>query len=293
VKPALPGDPPASLLADPRIASLVDELAGWPGPTLASHRSASQFFHKLAFLADIGLGCGDGQVGRVAGRVLECLDGDGVPRIPMAVSPAHGGNGEPVAAWALCDAPVTLRALLQMGCADARLERAVDHLASLATADGFGCATSPELGGWRGPGKASDPCPYATLAMLRLLLLRPGRHAAAIASCASCLLGLWGDSRTRHPYIFYMGNDFRKLKLPFVWYDILHVFEALSQVPAIRPDPRLREMAEIIRAKETGGGWIPESVYQPWKEWDFGQKKVASAWMGHFVRRMLARLDGN
>lgn len=46
-------------LADPAIEALVGELRAWPGPRISSHRSANQFFHKLSFLADIGMGIED------------------------------------------------------------------------------------------------------------------------------------------------------------------------------------------------------------------------------------------
>lgn len=42
------------------------------------------------------------------------------------------------------------------------------------------------------------------------------------------LLSLWENSRQRHTYMFYMGTDFRNLKLPYVWYDILSVADTLS-----------------------------------------------------------------
>ena len=83
-----------------------------------------------------------------------------------------------------------------------------------------------------------------------------------------------------------MGTDFRKLKLPFIWYDLLHVVEVLSQVPAIRTDSRLQEMFALIKSKETAAGYIPESVYQPYKDWDFGQKKAPSDWMTERIHQM-------
>ena len=45
----------AAMLADPRVKALVEELAGWPGTVISSHKSAGQPFHKLTFLADLGL----------------------------------------------------------------------------------------------------------------------------------------------------------------------------------------------------------------------------------------------
>lgn len=93
------------MLADPRVRSLVEELQGWPGPRLASHKSAQNFFHKLAFLADIGLTKGDPGVAAVLERALEHRDDRDIPKLPV----------EAGYAWALCDAPTTLYAAARMG----------------------------------------------------------------------------------------------------------------------------------------------------------------------------------
>ncbi|HAP42782.1 MAG: hypothetical protein A2087_09525 [Spirochaetes bacterium GWD1_61_31] len=283
----------AKLTADSRIEALLDELQDWPGPAIASHKSARQFFHKLVFLADCGLDLGDQRLPPVVNRILASLDERGVPTLTMNIGAAYGGSGQPIAGWALCDAPVTLYALLKLGCRDPRLDRAVAWLASLVRPDGFGCVVSASLGSWRGPGKAADPCPDATLVMLKLLLQHDAaRWREAIAACAASLLDLWEHSRTKHPYIFYMGDDFRKLKAPFIWYDILHVADTLSRVSGLYPDQRLQNMVAVIKAKETDSGFVPESVYQPWKDWDFGQKKLPSDWLTLCVRRIEARLAG-
>ncbi len=42
-----------AMLADLKIKSLLTELKDWPGTVLNSHKSASQPFHKLAFIADL------------------------------------------------------------------------------------------------------------------------------------------------------------------------------------------------------------------------------------------------
>ena len=44
-----------AMLQHPLVRGVIDELAGWPGTVIASHKSAGQPFHKLAFLADLGL----------------------------------------------------------------------------------------------------------------------------------------------------------------------------------------------------------------------------------------------
>ncbi|MCX7028268.1 MAG: hypothetical protein NT061_12480 [Spirochaetes bacterium] len=279
------------MVEDQRIAALIDELQAWPGPSIASHRSAAQFFHKLVFIADSGVRRDDPGVGAIVRRILSSMDEDGVPSLPLDIGAAHGGpiDAAFTGAWALCDAPNVLYALKKLGVEDPRIDKAVKFLARLPHADGYGCAVSKSLGAWRGPGKKSDPCPYATLIMLRLLLAYGDKFAAEIRGCAECLLGLWERSHEKHPYIFYMGTDFRKLKLPFIWYDILHVTDVLSRVESIRGDKRLIEMFTVIEGKRTAAGFIPESVYQAWKDWDFGQKKIVSPTMTDLVNRIEER----
>lgn len=43
------------MLGHPLVQGLIKELQEWPGLVLSSHKSAGQLYHKLAFLADLGL----------------------------------------------------------------------------------------------------------------------------------------------------------------------------------------------------------------------------------------------
>jgi hypothetical protein len=178
-----------------------------------------------------------------------------------------------------------------MGCDDSRIDEAAAHLASLAEPFGFTCRASGVLGTWKGPGRRTEPCPYATLVATKLLALWGDRYGEHTEAGGRAVLDLWENSLTTHPYIFYMGTDFRKLKLPFVWYDILHCLEVLSRIDGLRTDPRLLGMMDIVEAARTPGGFIPGSVYMPFKGWDFAQKKVPSPWMTFCVDRIRARLQ--
>jgi len=279
------------LLRDEKIVSLVRELAAWPGPVLSSHKSARQFFHILAFIADLGLSVEYPGVREIIQKVLACRDEQGIPCLPMTIGQAYGGTGEESRAWALCDAPTTMYALLKLGFIDDGLRQAIGYLSGKTIERGWPCVVSKELGAWRGPGKKTDPCPYATLIMTKLLLqYDPLEYKREIKHGAACLLDLWENSLDQHPYIFYMGTDFRKLKLPYIWYDILHVVEVLSRIESCWLDKRFLEMLELVNARELpGGGFIPESVYQVWKDWDFGQKKNQSEWLVFCVARINAK----
>ncbi len=116
------------------------------------------------------------------------------------------------------------------------------------------------------------------------------RDSEACRTGAETLLGLWGASRERHPYLFYMGTDFRKLKAPFVWYDLLHVLDVLTRFPWLAGDPRLDDMLDTLTAKaDERGRFTAESVWAPWKHWEFGQKKQPSRWITLLSWRILGR----
>ena len=219
-----------AMLATPQVQGLVAELAGWPGVVLASHKSAGLLMHKLTFIADLGLRAGDPGVDKITTRIFERQSADGPFQMPMNISESYGGSGTDMWAWALCDAPVTLYSLRKLGLgSDPRVRKSAEYLMGLVRDNGWSCAVSPELGKWRGPGRKDDPYPYANLVMLKALAKTEWRDSPAVRAGAETALSLWAESQARHPYMFYMGSDFRKLKAPFIWYDILHVLEVLTQ----------------------------------------------------------------
>lgn len=282
----------AGMLAHPLVSALVRGLAGWPGEVISSHKSAGQAYHRLTFLADLGLRATDPGMPVIIERIMKYQSDQGAFTLSSRIPVAYGGTGQEIWAWALCDAPVTLYALLRIGLgSDPRVERAVDHLAGLARANGFPCAVSPELGSWRGPGRKDDPCPYATLAAVKALALASGGpESDAVRQGAACLLDLWEQSHQRHPYMFYMGTDFRKLKAPFVWYDLLHVLDVLTSLPWLHGDPRLNAMLDTLTSyADAGGRFTAGSIWKAWDGWDFGQKKQPSPWITLLAWRILRR----
>lgn len=285
----------AALLQDPRMQVLLADLSAWPGTVISSHKSAGQPFHKLTFLADLGLNRSDSALEIIIHRILSHQSDEGPFTLSSNIPQHYGGTGMDLWAWALCDAPLTVYALVKFGLQnDPAVKKAISYLTGLIRDNGWPCAVSKELGSFRGPGRKVDPCPYATLVMLKLLsALDDLRDSPACQTGAETLLHLWSESLTQHPYIFYMGTDFRKLKLPFIWYDLLHVLEVLSRFPWLKHDPRLLDMLSILKGKmDPGGRFTIESVWTAWKDWEFGQKKVPSRWLTLSAWRIINRLEG-
>jgi hypothetical protein len=283
-----------AMLASRPVQSLLAELSGWPGKVISSHKSAGQPFHKLTFLADLGLMASDPGMEIIIQRILEHQSAEGPFQLTANIPVHYGGTGEDQWSWALCDAPLIVYALAKFGLQDdPRVKSAVQHLVSLVSYNGWPCAVSKELGRFRGPGRKEDPCPFANLAMLKALAeMKEWRDSDACHTGAEILLTLWNESLTQHPYIFYMGTDFRKLKVPFIWYDLMHVLEVLTRFKWLRHDPRLQDMLGVMQSKmDDQGCFTLESVWMAWKEWEFGQKKEPSRWLTLMAWRILNRVE--
>ena len=282
-----------AMLVDHQVRNLLDELAGWPGTVISSHKSAGQPFHKLNFLADLGLKAGDPGMDVIIRRILQHQSDEGPFQLSTNIPVHFGGSGQEQWAWALCDAPLIVYALANFNLqGDIRVQTATRYLVGLVRDNGWPCVVSKELGKFRGPGRKGDPCPFATLAMLKALsAMEEWRDSPECHSGAESLLNLWSESLTQHPYIFYMGTDFRKLKVPLVWYDLLHVLDVLSRFPWLRDDPRLGNMLEVLKNKaDQQGRFTLESIWTAWKDWEFGQKKLPSRWLTLMAWRILRRV---
>jgi hypothetical protein len=283
-----------SMLADTQVQNLLTELSGWPGTVISSHKSASQPFHRLTFIADLGLTVDDPGVDTIVAHILEHQSTEGPFQLPMNIPTHFGGTGQDQWAWALCDAPLIVYALAKFGLRnEPAIQAAIGYLSGLLSDNGWPCAVSKELGKFRGPGRKDDPCPFANLAMLKALSEIGGlRDSPACHTGADTLLDLWSKSTTQHPYMFYMGTDFRKLKVPFVWYDLMHVLDVLSRFSWLKKDTRLLEMLEILKSKaDQQGRFTLESIWTAWKDWEFGQKREPSRWLTLLAWRTIERVE--
>ena len=280
----------AAILTHPPVQALIAELQAWPGSVINNHKKADLFIHKLAFLAEIGCTVEDIGMEVIIKEITSHISEQGVPEVPLNIPKVFGGTGDDMWAWTLCDTPRLFFALKRMGIKNAALENGIETLAATILDVGWPCACSPKLGKFKGPGRRSDPCPYATLLMLSALLAAGNADRPELHTGAECLLHLWEHSREQYPFLFHMGTDFRKLKAPFIWYDILHVADVLSQLPWFKSDPRMLEILDIIQSKtDANGRFTPESVWMAWKMWDFGQKKQPSPWLTFLVLRIMKR----
>lgn len=282
------------MINNPKIQSALQEVKDWQNIVLSNHKNAAHPLHKLSFIADIGLRKNDPSINEIVDIIFEHKSAEGPFQVPVNIPKHFGGSGTNEWAWSLCDAPVVIYSLATFGLnKDVQVQKAAKHLIKLVHENGWHCGVSKELGKFRGPGRKEDPCPYATLAMLKMLTqFEEWKNSNEAHIGAECLLSLWERSLETHPYLFYMGTDFRKIKAPFIWYDILHVLDVLSQFNWLKTDSRLIEMSNIVKSKaDVEGKYTAESEWKAWKDWDFGQKKHHSRWLTFLVLRALRRFN--
>ncbi len=283
-----------AMLTNVQIRGLLAELSAWPGTVISSHKSAGQPYHKLTFIADLGFKANDPGMAQIIASILKHQSPEGPFQLPVNIPVHFGGTGRDEWAWALCDAPLIVYSLAKFGLSDeTQVRGAVRYLAGLVRDNGWPCAVSKELGKFRGPGRKVDPCPYANLAMLKALSeIEEYCDSTTCRIGVESILSLWSSSSTQHPYMFYMGTDFRKLKVPFVWYDLLHVMDVLSRFPWARKDERFLDMVKMLKTKaDQNGRFSPESIWTAWKDWEFGQKKEPSRWLTLLAWRILKKVE--
>jgi hypothetical protein len=282
----------AEMLAHPQVQALLAEAATWGEQPFKRHNDAGYPIYKLSTLADFGLCATDAGMAEIIAKVMAHQSAEGAFQSLVNIPKSFGGSGEDAWTWMICDSPTLLYALLAFGLnTDPRVQRAVDHLLSLVDDNGYRCRVDPALGKFRGPGAKADPCPVVNIYALKAMAQIPELHDSPPAhAAAEMLLRHWDAVPGQKYYLFGSGSDFRKLKYPFVWYDLLHAAEVLSRFAWLHADPRFQSLITALAAQATPDGkFTASSMYQSWKGWSFADKKIPSPWLTLLALRVQHR----
>ncbi|MBN1486800.1 MAG: hypothetical protein JW981_04110 [Anaerolineae bacterium] len=280
----------AAMLAHPQVQDLMEKAATWGADAFKRHNDANYPIYAFSTLADFGVRVDDPGIKPGIDLVLSHRSAEGMFQSVVNIPKTFGGTGEDMWTWILCDSPTLLYTLLAMGLgADPRVQEAVAYLVNLADENGWRCKGSPDLGKFKGPGRRDDPCPIVNVYALKVLSQVPDYIASdAARASVEMLLSHWAHEWDHKLFMFGVGTGYRKLKYPFVWYDILHVAEVLSHFPSARSDPRFHQMlAAIATQADEAGYYTASSMYQAWKGWSFANKKQPSPWLTFLVYRVL------
>jgi hypothetical protein len=281
-----------ALREHPLVMILIEKGLGWGSEPFKRHNDAAYPIYAISALADFGLDRSDERIARIAGSVLEHVSDDGGLLTKVNIPKTFGGSGEDVWTWIICDMPTLLYSLLCFGYQDEpAVKRAIALLEGLAEDNGWRCSCHPGLGKFRGPGGKTHPCPVVNVFALKALSCIPRlKDSPAAALGIEMLLNHWEKRKEIKYYLFGIGTEFRKIKYPYVWYNILHVLEVLSRFPLARSDSRYLEMLSELKAQaDPDGRYTASSMYRSWNGWSFADKKTPSPWLTFLAERIAMR----
>jgi len=290
-----PVDSPASLavrravIANDAVRALAEELPEWGGTEdVSGHHSPAYLPNRLNLLADMGVRRSDFAV--VDSRLAQLLEHQDSAGRFLSLGKAPG---RPKPEWGslLCDTNVITDVLLRFGYADdPRVARAFDRITADAakTPQGRAWQCVPDtVSTWRGPGRKADVCPQVTLEGLRAFSRLPAdKRPAWLMEAARTPLEVWRRRTEERPYMFGHGYQFKSIKWPNFWYDVLWVLETVGRYPALwrgadaRPEDRraIAEMAACLIAYnfDSDARVTPRRTYKGFERFSFGGKRDAS-----------------
>lgn len=280
------------MMDDPLVKVLISEVSDWENQyVIKRHNDAAHPSHKLAFAA--GLGIKKQVLKQGVDAVLSHQSPEGPFQVRIAIPKVFGGDDIPKWDWTATDAPILLYALLRLGMRTKKVMKGVQHILSRIIEPGFGCFASASMGKFKGPGRKTDPCPYANLIILRMLAQVPELAESDESRCAvEMLLHHWEVRGKKKYFLFGIGTDFAKPKVPRIWYDIIHYTDTLTRFPYARRDKRLKEVVGMLQDQaDTLGRFTSRSIWTKWKGWEFCQKKEPSRWLTFLAHRIFKRME--
>lgn len=276
----------------PLIQRLIKKALQWGDTPFKRHNDASYPIYAISTLADFGLTKENSQIKQIAEKILSHLADDGGIQTLTNIPKAFGGSGNDTWTWIICDMPTLVYSLYSFGYEHhPAVIKAVELIKTLVRDNGWGCSCHPDLGKFKGPGNRGHACPIVNIYTLKVLSLLPDCDSVPEAEPGlEMLLKHWEERGKVKYYLFGIGTDYKKLKYPYVWYNILHAAEVLSRFRKAKEDKRFKEMLDVLL--ENGNEnemFTASSMYRSWKEWSFSNKKEPSPWLSFLVHRIKKR----
>jgi len=140
------------LLDERYVQGLLASVANFHAPIVSGHKKPNLNVNKLLMLQALAFNLETPQIEKGLESILAQRDDQGIYRSRCMVPTSYGGNGLPDFGWALCDAPLLLLAVLQIGLDYTKyVKPGLDALTALQFEKGFPCAVSKEIGEVAGP----------------------------------------------------------------------------------------------------------------------------------------------
>lgn len=292
-------DAHAKVLADSAVAELIDGLPSRLSPSVADHHSPTFVAGRLVLLAEMGLERGDSpRIDALLETLIATQDSSGRFR-PRGTTRQTTGSASP-----RCEHNAITEVLLRYDLGDdPRVARAVKRLlADVRTGgQGPGWCCVPSRTSVASVMRRLDVCPQIELEGLRVLATLDAAHRPRTAlDAARTPLEVWRRRPDERPYQFGHGYQFKTVRWPSYWYDVLGVLDTVGRYPELWRGPHATEadrtaIAEfaacLIAYNIDGDGRVtPRRVQRGYEQFSFGDKSAPSPFATARALTALARV---
>jgi len=287
------------VLADGNVQALIAELPSRLSPAVVDHHSPMFLPNRLNLLADMGVTRGDSpHVDALLDALGQTQDRSG-RFIPRATGGARDAGPSP-----RCEHNAVTEVLLRYGlAAEPHVARAISRVFSDARSGGQGrgwCCV-PEHRPLTALTQRLDVCPQIDLEGLRVIArLAPGGRPRFAVEAARVPLEIWRRRPDERPYQFGHGYQFKTVRWPSFWYDVLGVLDTVGRFPELwqghaahEEDRRaIAELAACLIAYnvDSEGRVTPRRIHRGYERFSFGSKSSPSAFATARVLGALVRV---
>ena len=286
-----------NLIKDPNIKKLIKETNDWMPKAATRNNDPKISYFRLKMLSDFGLTLNDPGIETIYKKATKHIQEDifackgQVPGRPKKgekfVKPDLNAD-----VWHIspCNSPIITYSLYKLGYRTEIVNKSIEKLKSLWDSEiGWFCHFFFVEGQHK---KVKAGCPIAGMMALDILSLISELKESKYSKNAYSPV-LFHKNYGKTLYYFGRSKMFWTFKYPYVWYNGLYLADILSRFEFLKKSPLLKECIDwIIQHQDKNGRYKPTSIFMPYKNWDFGNKKEPSPWITFLTCRILKRYFG-
>lgn len=279
------------LLKEKLLKDLISDTSNWFPESITRHNDPKISHYKLRMLVDFGFTISDPGINEIVKKASQYYQNNLFTirqEMPEKVFKKPDKNANNWYAMP-CDSPILTYIFLKLGNRDEKVMRSVEEIKNKWLDEkGWFCHFFFVEGQYN---KLQIGCPMAGLQALEVFSLIPELKESEYAKNAYAPLKYHYESG-KSLYYFGQSKKFYTLKYPFVWYNALYVANVLSRFEFTKKEKLVTELANwILNMQDETGKFKASSIFMPYKNWDFGNKKEFSPWITFLCYRILKRLN--
>lgn len=290
-------DAHADLIKDSNIQKLIQETSEWMPKAATRNNDPQITYFRLKMLSEFGLDKNDPGIKDIYKEATKHIRGDlfackgTIPERPKKGQKIEKPDLE-ADVWHIspCNSPVITYSLYGLGYRTGVVKKSIEKLKELWNSEiGWFCHFFFVEGQHK---KVNAGCPIAGMMALDVFSLIPELKESIYSKNAFTPI-LFHKEFGETLYYFGRSKKFWTFKYPYVWYNGLYLADVLSRFYFLKKSPVLQECIDwIIQNQDKNGRFKPTSIFMPYKNWDFGNKKEPSPWITFLVCRILKRHFG-